>query len=316
MKDMLAETDPVPRSDASPLPITAVILTHNEEIHISRCLTNALQVAQRVIVVDSFSTDRTVEIALQFGAEIHQRKFKNQADQLQWTLDNCDFGTGWILRLDADEYLEPSLIEEIRAKLTDLPSDVAGVNLKRKLIFRGRWIQFGGYYPTILLRLWRVGAADVPPAWMDEHTVLKLGRCVTFSHDFCDHNLKDITAWTEKHNRYATRKMADFIAMNYSADSGRSIAAVPDRRWKHFLQHTVFRRCPLYLRSILYFLYRYFLRLGFLDGGDGLVWHGLQGFWYHLLIDTKIAEARTHIRAHGIESFRVHLKQRHGIELP
>ena len=315
MKDMLAETYPAPRSDASPLPITAVILTYNEEIHISRCLANVLQVAQRVIVVDSFSTDRTVEIALQFGAEIHQRKFENQANQLQWALNNCEFGTGWILRLDADEYLEPALIEEIRTKMHDLRSDVAGVNLKRKLIFRGRWIRFGGYYPTILLRLWRVGAADVSSTWMDEHTVLKLGHSVTFSHDFCDHNLKDITAWTDKHNRYATRKMADFIAMHYSIDSGHSIAAAPDRRWKHFLQHGVFRRCPLYLRSVLYFLYRYFLRLGFLDGGNGLVWHGLQGFWYHLLIDAKIAEARTYIRAHGIESFRAHLKHRHGIEL-
>lgn len=316
MRDVLAEPDPVTRGSSAAPPITAVILTYNEDIHIARCLANVWQLAGRVIVVDSFSTDRTVEIARQLGAEVHQRKFKTQADQLQWALDTCDFGNGWILRLDADEYLEPPLIEEIRTRLDALPADVMGVNLKRKLIFRGRWIRFGGYYPAVLLRLWRVGAGELSPTWMDEHTLLRRGCSVTFAHDFCDHNLRDITAWTEKHNRYATRKMADVIAQDHGLIPAHHASHGSTRGWRRNLLRAAFRHSPLYLRSVLLFIYRYFLRLGFLDGSDGLVWHGLQGFWYHLLIDVKIAEARAHIRTYGLESFRAHLKMRHGIELP
>lgn len=316
MKDMPAGYHPSTDGSASRLSITAVILTRDEDIHIARCLTNAKQVARRIVVVDSFSNDRTVEIARELGAEVFQRKFRNQADQFQWAIDNCEIRTDWVLRLDADEYLEPALIEEIRHRLPSLPDEVTGVMLKRKLIFRGRWIRFGGYYPTVLLRLWRTGKAVLTPTWMDEHVVLKDGRSVTFAHDFCDHSLKDITAWTEKHNRYATRKMVDFIALDYGLGTAHPAAPrTHHRAWRRFFRYSLFRRLPLYLRSGLYFLYRYVIRLGFLDGGNGLVWHGLQGFWYHLLIDAKVAEARAHIHAHGIDSFKAHLKTHHGIEL-
>ena len=312
MKDMLPK-HALLKDENTSSSITAVILTLNEELHLARCLDSARQVASRIVVIDSFSDDRTVDIARDFGAEVHKRAFLNQAEQLQWALDACDLGTGWILRLDADEYLEPALIHEIRDRLSSLPDAITGVYLKRKLIFRDRWIRFGGYYPTRLLRLWRVGNAKVPPTWMDEHTILKEGHSVTFTHDFCDHSLKDITHWTEKHNRYATRKMVDFIAREYRLlDQNTTTSALT---WQRAFRNAVFRRTPLFLRSLLYFLYRYIIRLGFLDGGNGLLWHGLQGFWYHLLTDAKIAEARTHIRKHGIDSFKAHLKQRHGIAL-
>ena len=297
------------------LSITALVLTFNEDIHIERCLKNAFEVAQRVIVVDSFSTDRTVEMARAFGAEIVQRAFIHQADQLQWALDNLDIKSDWVLRLDADEYLEPALVSEIRERLPGLPKAVAGIRMKRKLLFRDKWIRYGGYYPTELLRLWRRGQVRVQQLWMDEHIVLKGGgQQILFRYDFCDHNLRDVTWWTDKHNRYATRKMVDFITIEHGLrrDSGATDKA---RLVKQFLQYTLFRRTPLYLRAVLLFAYRYLLRLGFLDGKHGFVWHTLQGFWYAMLIDAKVEEARNFIAAHGIDAFKAHLADRHGIKL-
>ncbi len=298
--------------------ITAIILTFNEEIHIERCLKNAFEICERVYVVDSNSTDRTVEIARSFGAEVVQRAFIHQADQLQWALDALDVSSDWVMRLDADEYLEPALIAEIRERLPGAPASVVGVRLRRKLIFRDRWIRFGGYYPTILLRLWRRGAAEVQQLWMDEHVVLKNdGSQLLLDNDFCDHNLRDITWWTDKHNRYATRKMVDFIAIEtglYRAAGDRE-ASDRSRAIRRFFQYTVFRRMPLYFRAVLLFAYRYVFRGGFLDGKNGFVWHAFQGFWYTMLIDAKVDEARAYIAAHGIDAFKAHLASRHGIRL-
>ena len=138
--------------------MTVIILTYNEEIHIERCITRIAPLVERIIVVDSFSTDATVEIARRVGAQVHQRAFKNQAEQFQWALDTIKIDSAWTLRLDADEYLEDALIAELRAELATLPATVTGLRIKRKVYFRGRWIRWGGYYPTVLLRIWRSGA--------------------------------------------------------------------------------------------------------------------------------------------------------------
>jgi glycosyltransferase involved in cell wall biosynthesis len=299
--------------------ITAIILTFNEEIHIKRCIGRVAPLAERVVVVDSFSTDRTVEIAKGLGAEVYQRAFKHQADQFQWALENCDVRTDWALRLDADEYLEEGLTAEIADRLNSLPAVVTGIEMRRKFFFMGRWIRHGGYYPTVLIRLWRTGAGYVEQRWMDEHVVLTRGVSQLFkAGDLVDENLAGIDAWLTKHNRYATRQMVDFINREYglfAADGGLERQAHAQARWKRFLRDRVFARAPLYVRSVLYFLYRYVLRAGFLDGRQGFVFHSLHGFAYFLLIDAKIDEARGFIRKQGIEAFKQHLRTHHKIAL-
>lgn len=302
---------------SGPLSLTVIVLTLNEELHIGRCLESLVGLAERMIVVDSFSTDRTVEIARAAGAEVLQRPFKNQADQFQWALDTCTVTSEWILRLDADEYLEPALRDEIHARLPQLDADVTGVRLKRKVFFRDRWIKWGGYYPAIFLRLWRSGAGRIEQRWMDEHALLTRGRSIQFEHDFVDRNLKDITWWTDKHNRFATRQMVDFLALEFplfevdrEVERSQQQASI-----KRFLRNRVFGRTPLYLRGLLYFLYRYFLRLGFLDGRQGFVFHFLQGFWNWMLIDAKIDEGRAYIRIHGVDAFKMYLREHHNIEI-
>ncbi len=176
--------------------LAVVILTYNEERHIVRALDSIAAIATQIFVIDSFSTDRTVEIARARGATVLQHAFVNQARQLQWALEHAPVTTDWVMRLDADEVVEPALAAEIAAKLPNLPPEITGINLRRRHIFLGRWIRHGGRYPLILLRLWRRGQARVEDRWMDEHMTLTNGRAVLFDAPFTYDNLGDLTAFT------------------------------------------------------------------------------------------------------------------------
>jgi glycosyltransferase involved in cell wall biosynthesis len=298
------------------LSITAIILAFKEEIHIERCLSRILPLVERVVVIDSFSTDRTVEIARAMGAEVLQHKWKNYSDQFQWGLDNAKPTTAWVMRLDCDEYIEDGAQAELRHRLAALPDDVTGLQLKLKVIFRERWIRHGRYYSTILLRLWRTGVGQIEQRWMDEHIVLSRGRTERIAAgDLVDHNLNDIGWWTAKHNSYATRHMVDHINREFSlfAEDDRLEGTASEARKKRLLKNSVYGRAPIYLRAVLFYLYRYVIRLGFLDGKEGFVFHFLHGCWMMMLIDAKIDEARIYIRAHGIEAFKKHLETHHKI---
>lgn len=298
--------------------ITAVVLTYNEALHIDRCLLRLKAVADRMVVIDSYSTDDTVDIARSHGAEILQNTFVNQAAQFQWGVDQAEIGSGWVLRIDADEYLEEALIAEIRERLPSLDAGIGAIAMRRKVYFQGRWIRWGGYYPTVLTRLWRVGAASIEQRWMDEHVLVHEGRTLLFKRgDLVDDNRKDLTDWTAKHNGYATRQAVEFLSLEYPLlprrNSGSLNAAA---RAKRMLRNGFYAKAPLFLRVFLYQFLRYFVRLGFLDGRKGLVFHTLQGFWNFFLVDAKIAESREYIERHGLDAFRRHLADRHGMTLP
>lgn len=300
------------------MPITAIILTRNEAIHIGRCIERLKPLTDRIIVVDSFSTDGTVALAKAAGAEVWPHAFENHALQFQWALDRLNQLTGWILRIDADEWLEPAAIDWIRERVTKAPDEVGALDIRRKVIFRGRWIRWGGYYGTVLTRVWRAGAARIEQRWMDEHIIVERGSVERITAgDIVDENLKDITDWTAKHNGYATRQMVDFINLEQplmkKANSAGTLTATA--KWKRVLRNNLYARAPLFLRAYLYFFWRYIVRLGFLDGKQGLVFHTLQGFWNFFLMDAKIDEARDYIRRHGLEAFREHLAGHHGMRV-
>lgn len=247
-----------------------------------------------------------------------QHAWKNYSDQFQWGLDNAGPTTEWVLRLDADEYLEEAAQAELRARLTALPAEVTGLQFKLKVIFRDRWICHGRYYSTLLLRLWRNGVGQIEQRWMDEHIVLAHGRTERIlGGDLVDHNLRDIGWWTEKHNRYATRHMVDHIGREHRLfeEDNRIRATDGAARTKRFLKNHVYGRAPIYVRAALFYLYRYVVRLGFLDGKEGFVFHFLHGFWLMILIDAKIDEARLFIRQHGVDAFRRRLRTHHNIEI-
>jgi glycosyltransferase involved in cell wall biosynthesis len=283
--------------------LAIIIPTYNEARHIERAIASTKGVATEIIVVDSFSTDRTDDLARLCGAKVMQHVFINYAQQFQWALDNASIAAEWIMRLDADEVLEPALVEEIRAKLPSLPPDVVGVNIKRKHFFMGRWIRHGGRYPLTLLRIWRRGRGRIENRWMDEHIVVSGGRTVDFVNDFADHNLNDLSFFTDKHNKYATREAIDrlndmfgLFAADRAVSAGASSAQA---RLKRFVKERAYNRLPFGLGPLGYFLWRYTAKLGFLDGREGLIYHFLQGFWYRFLVEARFLELRravSHIR--------------------
>lgn len=267
------------------LSITVVILTFNEAIHIRRCIENAAKIAERIIVVDSYSTDNTLEILSSLGAEVFQNRFVNQAQQFQWALDNINISSDWILKLDADEFLFPETIIEIKEKLPGLSPDITGIGFNRRVFFMDRWIK-KGYYPMVLLRMWRNEKGFVEQKWMDEHVKLKEGQMVIFKNDMADYNLNTLSWWTEKHNNYATREA--IVRLGVFRGSAQTKSA-----------KMIYYRLPLFVRPFLYFFYRYIFRGGFLEGRPGLIWHILQGFWFQFLVDAKIYQIKHRARKTG-----------------
>lgn len=280
--------------------LAVLILTYNEQLHIARAIDSVSSFADQIFVIDSFSTDQTVEIARSLGATVLQNPFVNQARQFQWGLDHAPIRCDWVMRLDADEVIEPELGREIAEKLPELGPDVAGINLKRKHIFLGRFIRHGGRYPLILTRIWRRGQGRVEDRWMDEHVIVQGGRTVLFDNPFSDHNLNDLGYFTDKHNKYATREAIDVLNRRhrlFAEDAGltrqgSSLQAAV----KRLIKERIYNRVPFPISTLGYFLFRYVLQLGFLDGREGLIYHFLQGYWYRFLVGAKVLEFDRAIR--------------------
>ena len=261
--------------------ISAIILTYNEELNLEQCLKSIADLVFEIIIVDSGSTDKTLEIAQKYGARIFKNQFINQAQQFNWVLDNVDIKGEWILKLDADEYILPELKREISELFNLTTSQVVrlGVNgfyIKRRVYFMGKWIKHGGYYPVWFLRLWRRGMGRSEDRKMDEHIILTHGKSAELKNDFVDDNQKGLKAWIEKHKKYALREAEDVANGNFGATRKRNF----------------YYKIPPFLRVFIYFVYRYFFRLGFLDGFPGLVFHFLHGFWYRFLVDIKIYQSK------------------------
>jgi glycosyltransferase involved in cell wall biosynthesis len=270
-----------------------IVLTWNEEKNLAYCLQSVQGLARNIFVVDSGSTDRTIEIAREYGAQVVTHTFINQAEQLNWALDNLPVQSEWVLRLDADEYLSDELREEIIRTLSKVSSDVSGFYIKYRLVFLERWIRYGGYYPVWILRLFRYGKARCDRAEMDEKMVLLEGRSAKLKNDFIHHDRKGLSAWTRKHEGYAARQARVLLQSNHAGGQAGDIqprllrGQAERKRW---LKHYVYARVPLFWRAFLFFAYRYFFRLGFLDGTPGLVFHFLHACWYMFYIDSRIYE--------------------------
>lgn len=298
------------------LDLSIIILTYNEEIHIRRCLENILPLATDIFIIDSFSTDKTINIASEYrNVHILQNKWENNyAKQFNWGLQNAPIRTKWVLRLDADEYLMPELIEELQSKLPGLPEKVTGVIFNRRHIFMDKWMR-RGIYPVKLLRLFRNGKGMCEQRLMDEHIQLQEGHAIEFHHDFCDHNLNDLTWFCHKHVNYAIREAVDLLDIELDltgaaeTDGNKNISR--QAQVKRMKKHK-YARQPLFWRSFAYFCYRYFLRFGFTEGKEGFLWHFLQGWWYRTLVDAKVYEIK---KACGNDKQKIihHLHEKHNI---
>lgn len=274
--------------------ITTIILTYNEELHIARCITSLKDFVAEIYVIDSFSTDKTIEIAKELGAKVFQNKFVNQAVQFNWAIDNCNIQTDWIIRIDADEYIDNISGINLKDYLSELSSDISGLIIRRKIVFMGKPLLHGGWYPKWNLRIYRNGYGICENRWMDEHIVLTTGRAIKIQLDFVDDNLNDLSWWTNKHSNYATREAIDYFITLNDLQHDESVTAKfwgNDAERKRWLKQK-YLNFPPFIRPVVNFIYRYILLRGFLDGKEGLIWHFLQGFWYRFLVDAKIYELK------------------------
>lgn len=276
--------------------IAAIILTKDEEKHIERCINSLKGVCDEIIVVDSFSTDRTCDIAEAMGAKVYKNPWKNYATQFNYGVYNCNIKSAWIWRIDADEFLEGNIGVAVKKALKECNDDVNGVYIRKRIDFIGKPLLHGGWYPSYHLKIFRNGHGDCENRWMDEHIRIFDGTTITVEDgNQVDANLNSLTWWTQKHNGYATREMVDMLMMEYGLDA-KAQEVVPkffgtEEQRKRWLKMK-YVKFPLFIRPFINFFLRYILKAGFLDGNEGFIWHILQGFWYRMLVDAKIFELK------------------------
>ena len=300
------------------LDITAIILTYNEELHIRRCLKNVCPIAKKVYVVDSPSTDNTVEICKEFqNVEVVVHKYPgNQAEQFNWALDNLKIDTEWVLRLDADEYLTDELIDELNIKLLNLPQNVSAVVLPLGRAFMGKRLKHGIVNGVKMIRLFRNGKVRYEQRLMDEHLKVLEGEIVTFEHKFVDDNLLPLSKFVDKHNNYSSREAALLMDAEYNlfSNNNSNTSEYAQEVEAKRAQKAKYSKMPLFWRSIGYFIYRYIIKFGFLDGKEGFCWDFFQGLWYRMLVDCKVYECK---KACGSdrEAMKRYIAEKWGISL-
>ena len=282
-------------SDNFRIPVSVLMLTLNEEANLRQSLPLLAGWVDDVVILDSFSTDQTIEVAKHFGARVLQHKFEGHAKQWLWGMREIDFKHEWIFMHDPDQRSTTGLLQELETLFgTGVPAGVNGLYVGRRAVFRGKWIRHGGYYPKYMLRVVRRNLVEFDENEFDYRAYVP-GRTLKLKGDVIEENLKenDINWWIEKHNQFSIRQAREEIFRAHNPNRWKT----PLTFWGNPDQRVLWLKerwygLPLYLRPFLYFGYRYFLRLGFLDGKVGFAFHFLQAFWYRFLVDMKLEELR------------------------
>ena len=277
------------------IPVSAIILTYNEELNIANCLESLKDLIQEIYIIDSFSNDKTLEIAKRYTDKIYQHSFETHAKQWNWGFRNISYSCEWVMALDADQIIPEGLKSELRSLFNNPPADINGYYIKRRQFFRGKWIIFGGYYPKYLLKLFKLEYAKCDEKELVDHRFYIQGKIGKLKNYIIEDNKNedDIVFWLEKHIRFIKLKSRELI--EYRKIRGQWL--IKPSFWGSYDQRTLwlkdtYYRMPLYVRPFVYFILRYFILLGFLDGFRGFLFHFLQAFWYRLILDVKIDELR------------------------
>jgi glycosyltransferase involved in cell wall biosynthesis len=267
---------------------SVVILAYNAVDSLGATLAQAKQISDDLHVVDSFSTDETVALSRQHGAQVVQHGFESYGAQRNWAIDHLPLRYPWQLHLDADERLTPELIASLQA-LPENP-DHSGFLIARLVQFLGRQMRHGGMSPTWHLRLFRNGAGRCEERQYDQHFYLTQGSSGQLQGYMIDEIRMSLSEWTARHNRWSDAEVME-------QTRAMQTVLIQPRFWgnplerKRFLRR-IYNGTPLFVRPYALFFYRYFLRLGFLDGREGFIFWTLQTFWFRFLIDAKLFEQR------------------------
>jgi glycosyltransferase involved in cell wall biosynthesis len=270
------------------LPISVLIMTQNEEANIGFALRSVVPHFSQVIVVDSFSSDRTSEIVGEFpGVGFYRHKFEGWAEQRNWMLANCSISSPIVFFLDADEYVETPFLAELEAMLL-AGGKFSSVTVSQKMVFMSKPLRFAYDHPPIKrifsgeVRFVGEGAREYA---VSDGPTLEVGAPILHN------DRRPLSAWFAKHNNNSDREAALFVARR---EGRAALQEGVERRFvlKMWVRRNVWDRLPLLLRPFFYFSYRYVIKLGFLDGFPGLVYCLLHGFIYQLMIGIKILYLR------------------------
>jgi glycosyltransferase involved in cell wall biosynthesis len=283
----------------SKIPVSVLIPAKNEEANLPACL-ESVKCADEIFLVDSQSSDRTIEIATNYGVNIVQFQFNGRwPKKKNWSLENLPFRNEWVLIVDCDERITPELWAEI-ADIIQNP-EYAGYYLNRRVFFLGQWIRHGGRYPDWNLRLFKhklgryenLGTEDIPNTGdneVHEHVILA-GKAGYLKNDMMHEDFRDIYEWLARHNRYSNWEARVYYNLLTGQDDSGTIGAnlfgnAVQR--KRFLKK-IWVRLPF--KPLLRFILFYIIQRGFLDGRAGYIYGRLMG-QYEYQIGVKLYELR------------------------
>jgi len=289
--------------------IGVILLVYNEEIHLRRCLDNLLLLTSNIYVVDSFSTDKTLDILNEYDIKFIQNRFINHSNQLNFAINSFPFYTNYILRVDCDEILSIELINEIKtSKLLDINSKWSGFYIKRKVKFLDKILNYGNINPVWLLRLWKRGKGICDDKLMDEKIIVTDENTVRLQNIIIDYNLNNLTWWTNKHNNYSNREALEILKFKHLDYNNSFKGDYYSIDYFIYILKFFYNKAPIFFRSFLLFFYSYFFKLGVLDGVPGFIWNVLQVFWYRYLVDVKVYEFE-HLHDFNKENIKVELNK-------
>lgn len=269
--------------------ITTVILTYNEEKNIEECICSFKSIADKIVILDGFSTDQTIYIAKKNGAEIIQKNC-GYFERFSYGLKTLNFQTDWILFLDADERLTPASCEELKS-LCNRYADTStnGIVVNYRVEFMGRELHYGA---SVLhkLRVFKPETAFMEDIKLDQHIRLKEGGMIQMKTYFIHKDYKGLKAWSEKHVTYAQWAAEDYLSKKYFKENIELSGLENGAKIKRILKYKIYYRLPAGIRAWLFYVYRYYLRLGFLDGKEGKLFTYFHAYWYRFLVDAMIYE--------------------------
>ena len=274
--------------------LSIIILSHNEDRNIEGCIESVIELGVPIFVLDSGSTDQTLEILKKYPVQVFYHPFKNYGKQRNWAFENLPIKTDWILNMDADHRLTTELALEIKTIFNNGVSEqINGFLISRKTIFMGQWMKYGGHYPVYHNILFRKGFGVCEDKLYDQHFVVD-GHCEILKGDMIDTLTDSLQSFTQRHNRWSSLEAEDQF-YGYAKERKENFVlakATGNAQQKRRYAKSVYEKFPLFVRPFIYFFIRYFIKLGFLDGMKGLIFHFLQGFWFRFLVDAKIYELK------------------------
>ena len=281
--------------------LAIVILTFNEEKNITKCLDSVKGLNAPIYIIDSYSTDSTKLIAEKYNAIFIENKFTTHTLQWKFAITQLPEDIDWVLGLDADQTLTSELLTEIKSIFEGNEEiEFSGFYLRRRNYFLGKWIRFGGYQNRYLLKLFKKKDVYLDDSELMDHHFYVNGKTKKMSNDIIEDNIKeDLDFWKKKHIRYAELQAKEEHE-KLMQNSGSLFGNQDERRL--FLKN-LWNRMPLFVRPMLYFLYRYIFLGGFLDGIVGSKFHYLQAYWYRRTVDENIFNLRAGSQKNYKEKF-------------